>query len=849
VGWRLRLAGSLREGLEEMLSATIELLGADMGQVHVLDADGKTLRLAARCGFAPDVPEPLHAVSVSGDTPGGRALRARMPVVITDTEADDAYAAFRSVAREAGYRAVVEAPLIGRYGAPLGMISTHFRAPHRPSDDDLQRLELYRRRAADFIERFNADEALRESGARLAAETNASARFYELGLKVLQAQSLREALDIMISGSIDLLGADMGLIQLLDGETKLLRTVGHQGFKPALPEAFFEFPSEDTARGRALRSGKTVVIEDIELDEAYAPLRSFARDQGYRAVIAAPLIGRYGAVQGMFSLHFRSPHRPNDADLRRLELFRRRGGDFIERFKAEDALRESNAKLSAETKAMVRFDEAGLRLWEAKSLQDGLDATLAGSIDLLGANMGAIQLLDSASQSLRMVTHRGFKQEFLDYFREARAEQDTAFGRALRSGEPVVVEDTERDLTSQFRAIRQAAGYRAFVAAPLISTRGTLLGILSAHFRAPHRPSDSEMQWLDLYRRRAADFIQRLQAQDALRESEERLRLALQAAGMAAFDRDARTGATLWNDEFYRMYGYRIGEVEPSRAAWLARIHPDDREAAEAVVTNAERDRKSHINEFRIILPDGKIRWIRAYGQFLGHGDNQTRAFGLVADITEARQKIETQRVLVAELQHRTRNLMAVVQSIAHQTLDTAASLADFEGRFNHRLEALSRVQSLLSRADDEPITLRTLLVMEFDALGLDAFGSKITLFGGPEARLRKSAVEMLALATHELLTNAIKYGAFASESGRLSVTWRIEGMPPDQQLVLEWIECGIASAPAADPKRHGYGRTLIEEALPYSLSAETTFELGADNLRCRIRLPLTPHDANKAHA
>ena len=154
------------------------------------------------------------------------------------------------------------------------------------------------------------------------------------------------------------------------------------------------------------------------------------------------------------------------------------------------------------------------------------------------------------------------------------------------------------------------------------------------------------------------------------------------------------------------------------------------------------------------------------------------------------------------------------------------------------------------SRADDEPITLRTLLVMEFDALGLDAFGSKITLFGGPEARLRKSAVEMLALATHELLTNAIKYGAFASESGRLSVTWRIEGMPPDQQLVLEWIECGIASpAPAADPKRNGYGRTLIEEALPYSLSAETTFELGADNLRCRIRLPLTPHDANKAHA
>jgi len=71
-------------------------------------------------------------------------------------------------------------------------------------------------------------------------------------------------------------------------------------------------------------------------------------------------------------------------------------------------------------------------------------------------------------------------------------------------------------------------------------------------------------------------------------------------------------------------------------------------------------------------------------------------------------------------------------------------------------------------------------------------------------------------------------------------VTWRIEGMPPDQRIVLEWIECGIASsAPAADAKRSGYGRTLIEEALPYSLSAETVFELSSDGLRCVISVPL----------
>ena len=666
VGWRLRLAGSLREGLDEMLLATIELLGGVMGHVHMLDADGKTLRLATQYGFAPDVPALLHAISAADDTPDGRALRMRMPVAIADTESDDTYTAFRSVAREADYRAVVKAPLIGRYGTPLGIISTHFRVPHRPTDDDLQRLELYRRRAADFIERFNADEALRQS----------------------------------------------------------------------------------------------------------------------------------------------------------------------------------NAKLAAETKAMAQFYEAGLRLWEAKSLQEGLDATLAGTIDLLGADMGTVQLFDSGSKLLRLVAHRGFKQEFLDYFHEASPEQDTAFGRALRSGKLMVIEDTERDLTAQFRAIRRAADYRSIVAAPLINSGGTLLGMLSVHFRAPHRLGDSELQWLELYRRRAADFIQRVGTQEALREGEERLRLAIETAHLATWDRDARTDAHVWNDEFYRIFGYEVGEIEASHAAWARRVHPDDRAAAEAVVENADREHTDYVNEFRVIRPDGSVRWVRARGRYLYYDGEPLRSIGLVEDITEARQQIETQRVLVAELQHRTRNLMAVVQSIAQQTRDSVDTLAEFEDRFDERLQALSRVQSLLSRADNEPITLGALVVMELDALGADTMGDKIS-YGGPETPLRKSAVEMLALAIHELLTNALKHGALASPTGRLVVNWRIDETLPDRRLVLEWAEYGVARLPpSTDSERSGYGRTLIEEALPYSLSAQTEFELSADGLRCRISLPLSPNDA-----
>jgi PAS domain S-box-containing protein len=334
------------------------------------------------------------------------------------------------------------------------------------------------------------------------------------------------------------------------------------------------------------------------------------------------------------------------------------------------------------------------------------------------------------------------------------------------------------------------------------------------------------------------DITEAKRVDEILRSNEERLRHALEAGQIATWERDDRKGIVVWNDQYYRLLGYKIREVMASRAAWLERVHPEDRLAAKTATETAESGLRDYISEFRVFRPDGSVRWARACGRFLNNVGEPLRTIGVVEDITEAREQIETQRVLVAELQHRTRNLMAVVQSIAHQTLSTTSSLDDFENRFNQRLEALSRVQGLLSRAGDQPITIAALVAMELDALGSHARSGRIQC-GGPVVRLRKSAVEMLALAIHELATNAIKYGALASKTGRLSVTWRFEGARREGNVVLEWIEDGIVSQPCARQSQHGgYGRTLIEQALPYSLSAETKFELGANILRCAISLP-----------
>lgn len=495
-----------------------------------------------------------------------------------------------------------------------------------------------------------------------------------------------------------------------------------------------------------------------------------------------------------------------------------------------------------ESGALSRLHEAGTRLWQTHDLGEGLQAMLSATIDLLGADKGNVQLLDPQRNVLLIAAQKGFDRDFLEFFREVSTEHDSACGRALRAAGCVVVEDVESEPTyAPFREVARNAGYRAVVSVPLIDHGGDPLGMLSAHFGQPHRPTASDMQRLDLYARLAAGFVERCRSDRALlRESEERLRLALDTGGLAAWDWNVATGETVWDPKLYRLLGYTVGRITPSREAWLARVHPDDREGADAVHRKAMRSGERFAQQYRIVRPDGTVRWLSARGRFFPGPDGQpVRMISTVHDVTERRAAGEAQKVMIAELQHRTRNLLAVVQSIAQQTLASATSADDFRERFEDRLGALSRVQGLLSWRNVEPVTLSGLLTMEFDALCPTDARHRVSL-DGPEVRLRSHMVQVLSLAIHELTTNALKHGAFGSENGTLSVTWRVEAMASTRTLHLQWIEKGIsADAGAAKDARHGYGRALIEQALPYSLSADTRFELSGDALHCTLDVPL----------
>src|SRR5262245_12449285 len=208
---------------------------------------------------------------------------------------------------------------------------------------------------------------------------------------------------------------------------------------------------------------------------------------------------------------------------------------FAQRKKAE-------ASLAKERTMLARLHEVSSRLWLKRDLHQALDEILAGAIELMGADMGAIRIWDSARGSLRIEAHRGFTCEYLDLFRHLPVESTPPCQNVLRSGERLVIEDVEEDTRfAPFRPLARAAGYRALQSTRILSRKGAPLGVLGTHFRSVHKPSDQDLRLLDLYVRQAADIIEHHRAEDALRESEERLRLAQLKTGVGGWDWDLHT--------------------------------------------------------------------------------------------------------------------------------------------------------------------------------------------------------------------------------------------------------------------------------------------------------------------
>ncbi|WP_260596629.1 CheR family methyltransferase [Sphingomonas endolithica] len=344
------------------------------------------------------------------------------------------------------------------------------------------------------------------------------------------------------------------------------------------------------------------------------------------------------------------------------------------------------------------------------------------------------------------------------------------------------------------------------------------------------------------------------QAEMAVRESEERLHSLVEGLTQLVW-RAVDIGNWTWASRQWQEYTGQ-SEEDSHGQGWMVPLHPDDRLLAKEAWSAAAEQGGFQV-EYRIRrTSDGAYRWFQTRATPIRDEHGETVEWiGTSTDVNDLRDLQGRQGVLVAELQHRTRNLIGVVRQMAQKTARGSSSLDDFRDRFRDRLDSLARVQGLLSRLNEhDRVTFDELIRTELAAHGVEpGQDGRVTIEGPSGIRLRSTTVQTLAMALHELATNAVKYGALGQPEAELAVRWRIEvdaaGAPGDQPwLHIDWRESGVKMLPQATTSPGGgQGRELIERALPYQLAARTTYVLAGDGVHCSISMPVSAtNEANE---
>ncbi|MFZ0572649.1 MAG: HWE histidine kinase domain-containing protein [Rhodomicrobium sp.] len=486
------------------------------------------------------------------------------------------------------------------------------------------------------------------------------------------------------------------------------------------------------------------------------------------------------------------------------------------------------------------FLELDGRLREAVSAREAIDTACEALGQELGASFAGLGELQPDEEHTFVESAWSAGELAPPSGRYRLADSGAKQIAALLAGGAVTITDV---LTSPYtagdaaaRAIYAAHGIRSSIGVALL--RNGPRAFLFVANAAPRAWIEAEAALVRGTLDRAWHAVERARAEEAVRESEERLRLSNEAAGIGPFTIDVDTGCVLYPQETAAMLGVpNIGKI--SLEAAFSRVHRDDvarvRSQYEAALKGTGKGPLKV--DFRYVRLGGDVCWIAWTGRVdFRDGPNGRlpyRVAGACVEITERKHQEEQIKLLMAEVNHRSKNMLAVVQSIARQTAATKPH--DFIERFGERIRALAASQDLLVENDWKGVDLAELVCSQL-AHFKDLIGTRINLKGS-QVLISPSAAQTIGMALHELATNAGKFGALSNRTGRVEVEWSLNCVEAGEEtFTMSWRETG--GPPVKAPERRGFGSAIIGSLAESSLCARVELDFPASGLSWRLHCP-----------
>jgi PAS domain S-box-containing protein len=334
--------------------------------------------------------------------------------------------------------------------------------------------------------------------------------------------------------------------------------------------------------------------------------------------------------------------------------------------------------------------------------------------------------------------------------------------------------------------------------------------------------------YLVIFIARMRDAIEREQAE----ASKDRLQLALDAAQLG-----------WWQyNPLHKLFSFDVRSKEvlgtstnvATLEEFMNLVHPDyvERMWARVKMLLGSDAPKRYANEFRLRRGDGDICWVESLGLTFFEGDGRKRravsVVGTLADITERKGHEEKLHLLMREVNHRARNMLSVVDAIAHQTV--ASSPEDYVERFSERIRALAVYQDLLVRSEWQGVEIDDLVRAQLAPFA-DLIGSRIAV-RGPKLCLNAASAQAVGLVLHELTTNAGKYGALSNDVGRLDIGWWTDG----ETFKMSWTE--REGPPVCAPQGRGFGTVVVREMAERSVDGRVELDYAPSGVTWSLTCP-----------